>query len=342
MKFKFNISNKISKRSTTMENKTAPKFKTRNHSTLRRAGTSSLAMMVFAAQVTPALATINNTATASGTYGVGPATTATSNTINVTVASPVTTLTVLKYAALPTTNLGTNTSKVDAGDTITFSYTVQNTGNVTMTGVTPTDVGPKFNGLAGTNVLGSFTGGTSTLAPGQTSALFYATYTLSAIDVARGAGIPSGVTNTASATATPANGSLGTVTGGGASTTIAANPALTVVKSFSIADNIGGTAGQADVGEVITYTYKVKNVGNVAMTGIQISDLHVATTVTSPVSMLNETILVGDDGPLAGASPAVPSTDAIATNGIWSILQPGATVTFTWTHTVTQAEFDAG
>jgi uncharacterized repeat protein (TIGR01451 family) len=342
MKLKFNPSNKNSKRSTKMQDNTTPEFKIRKHTMLRRVGTSSLALMVFVAQITPALATIDNTATASGTYGILPPTTATSNTVNVPVAPATATLLVTKTAALPTTAFGTDLTHVDAGDKITFSYTVKNTGNVTMTGVAPTDVGPKFNGLAGTGTLGPFTGGTSTLAPGQTSALFFATYTMTAVDVDRGAGIPSGVTNTASATATPASGPLGTVTTGSASTTIAANPALTLVKSFSIADNVGGTAGKADVGEVVTYTYKVKNVGNVAMTGIQISDLHVVTTVTSPVSMLNETILVGDDGPLAGASPAVPSTDAIPTNGIWSILQPGATVTFTWTHTVTQAEFDAG
>jgi hypothetical protein len=43
-------------------------------------------------------------------------------------------------------------------------------------------------------------------------------------------------------------------------------------------------------------------------------------------------------GPLgAGASP-----DTTANDGIWSTLAPGATVTFTWAHTVTQAEIDHG
>jgi uncharacterized repeat protein (TIGR01451 family) len=339
MKFQINLSNKQSNWSTKMKSKMVPEFTIKRHSALRRIGTSTLAFTVLAAQVTPALATIDNTATASGIYGGGPATTATSNQVKVPVAPAVSTLKVTKSAALPTVGNGVDLTHVDAGDTITFTYTVQNTGNITMTAVAPTDIGPKFNGIAGTNLLGAFTGGTATLAPGQTSAPFFATYILSTLDVDRGAGIVGGVTNTASATATPANGPLGVVTPGTASTTIAANPALSIVKSFSLADNIGGTAGKADVGEIITYTYKVKNVGNVAMTAVQFSDLHVVTTILSTASMKNETVLVGDDGPLA---PGTPSTDATAADGIWSVLQPGATVTFTYTHTVTQAEFNAG
>jgi uncharacterized repeat protein (TIGR01451 family) len=323
-----------------MKRKMKPAFSIFRDTRSRRASASSMALVLFVAQVSPALATIDNTATASGTYGANPATTATSNQVKVPVAPAVATLLVTKSAASPTVINGANTSQVDAGDTILFTYTVKNTGNVTMTGVSPTDVGPKFNGINGTGTLGAFSGGTSTLLPGQTSANFFATYTLTTLDVDRGAGISGGVTNTASATATPAFGPLGTVTTGSASTTIPANPALSVVKSYVIADIVGGTALKADVGEVVTYTYKVKNTGSVPMTDVTISDLHVATTFlsTATAAMKNETVLVGDDGPLA---PGVVSSDATAADGKWTTLQPGATVTFTWAHTVTQAEYDA-
>ena len=109
-----------------------------------------------------------------------------------------------------------------------------------------------------------------------------------------------------------------------------------MAKTFAIADTVGGTTGKADVGEVVTYTFTVTNTGNVPMTGISVADVHVGVTIPAG-SVSGETLV--SDGPLA---PTTNSTDATANNGTWSVLQPGAVVKFTWTHTVTQAEFDAG
>jgi uncharacterized repeat protein (TIGR01451 family) len=218
--------------------------------------------------------------------------------------------------------------------------------------VLPIDAGPKFNGIAGTATLGAFiptTPGTTlpvTLAPGATQT-YTALYTLSALDVDRAAAIVNGVTNFATATGkTPALVTATTDTTPTVNVTIAAGPRLQMTKSFALATSGGSpitpNTTPVNVGDVVTYTYKVKNIGNVPMTNVQFSDVHAGTTFTSAVSMLNETILPGDDGPLATATPSVPSSDATSSNGIWSTLQPGATVTFTWTHAVTQAEFDAG
>ena len=89
----------------------------------------------------------------------------------------------------------------------------------------------------------------------------------------------------------------------------------------------------AEVNETITYTYTVVNTGNVAITGIVINDTHELVLV--PQALFAEGGLI--EGPLG--TPA--STDG-AVNGSWDVLQPGATVTFTYVHTVTQAEVDGG
>ena len=91
------------------------------------------------------------------------------------------------------------------------------------------------------------------------------------------------------------------------------------------------SAGPVNVGAVITYTYKVTNTGNVAMTAVSVNDIHNGTgTFVSPT---NET-LTTDVVPLGD------STDASGNNGVWDTLGPGDTVTFTATYTVTQHDVD--
>ena len=108
-------------------------------------------------------------------------------------------------------------------------------------------------------------------------------------------------------------------------------------KTFAFTTD-NGTANSADVGDVITYTYTVTNTGNVAISALAIADVHEGLALGSPPNA--ETLT--SDGPLASASPAVTSSDATANNGAYDLIQPGATVTFTYVHTVTQAEVDAG
>ena len=306
----------------------------------RSIGTVLLAGTFVAAQVAPALATIDNTANAIGTYG-GSTNNYGSSTQNVPVAPGAAQLTVTKSAGLPTTANGADNTIVDANDTITYSYTVKNTGTVTLTGVVPVDTGPTFNGTAGTATLGAFSPVNATLAPGAQQ-VFTAVYTLSQLDVDRAAGIASAVANSAVAQGTTPGGTTYTIPPANKSTataTIPAGPKLSISKTYSLADIGGGTAGKADLGEVITYTYTVVNTGNVAMTNVQVNDQHGTPATGVPLGaggITNETLTA--PGPLgAGAN-----SDATANNGIWSVLAPGATVTFTWAHTVTQAEIDHG
>ncbi len=305
----------------------------------RSLGTTLLAGTFVLAQVTPSLATIDNTANAVGTPPAGAPTNFGSSTQNVPVAAPVPSMTITKAAAVPTVANGADNSIVDAGDTITYTYTVKNTGNVTMTGVVPTDPGPTFNSLAGTGALGAYSPATATLAPGAQQ-IFTATYTLSQLDADHGAGVASGVSNTAGATGTTPKAVVYNIPLAGkatATTTIPAGPKLTIAKVAVLTDT--NANGVADLGETITYTYTVANTGNVSMTNVSVNDQHGTPAVGVPLGaggITSETLTV--PGPLGAAA----STNGVANDGVWNTLAAGATVTFTWTHVVTQAEIDHG
>ena len=280
---------------------------------------------------------VTNTATATGkdpgnvTVNALPSSTSTSITA-------VAAISVSKSAAAPTTALGANATLTDAGDTITFTYVVTNSGTITLTAVQPVDAGPKFNGIAGTNTLGAFSPAPVTLVAAA-SQTFTATYILSYADVANAVGIANGVTNTATATGkNPSNVSINSVPST-ATITIAAASSLFLVKTGALVDNPGGTAAKADLAEVITYTYAVQNNGNVSVTNVSITDLHGTPAVTVPLGAGG---ITGETLSTAGPAGAGASPDATANNGIWSQLAPGATVTFTWPHGVTQAEMNHG
>jgi large repetitive protein len=308
---------------------------------LRRVGSSTMAFGVLLSQVTPALATIDNTAQASGTYSG----TVLSNfsSVNVTVAAAAPSIQALsKSAGVPTILLGPNNAVTDAGDTITFTYVVKNNGNVTLNNVLPTDTGPTFNGTPGTLSLAAFVPTTPsntlpiTLAPGAQQT-YTAVYTLSALDAYRGAGSTPLVANSANATGkTPANVTVNSSTPATATAIIPPGASMTILKSSS-------TPGPVAVGNIVTYTYTVTNNGNVPITGVKINDIHEGAAIAPQAAMLEQVApLGGAGGGTPGPLGAGASTDATAGDGIWTTLAPGATVIFKYTHTVTQTEFDAG
>ncbi len=280
---------------------------------------------------------VTNTATASGKEPGGQTATSGPSSAATTITSAAA-FTITKTAAAPTIAAGTDPTFTDAGDTITFTYALKNTGSVALTVATVTDPGPKFNGIAGTNALSAFSPASTSLAVGATVNIT-ATYTLSQTDVANAVGITNGVTNTAGATAKNPAGTTITATSSSAATTIIAVPKLQLTKVGVLTDNVGGTAAKADLSELVTYSYTVKNAGNVPLTGISITDLHGTPAFTVPLGaggITSETLTI--PGPFgAGASP-----DTTANDGVWTTLAPGATVKFTWPHTVTQAEMDHG
>lgn len=110
-------------------------------------------------------------------------------------------------------------------------------------------------------------------------------------------------------------------------------PSLSITKSYSTSTT------PVVLGQVITYSYVVSNIGNVAMQNVKVSDLHGTPAVLVPIGAIgikNETLTT--PGPLGAAA----SPDGTANDGIWTTLAPGAAVTFTYVYTVTQAEIDRG
>jgi uncharacterized repeat protein (TIGR01451 family) len=276
--------------------------------------TTCLSAALAVSSVSASYAALSNTATATGTPAAGTLTDPT-DTLNIPVQLAAPGYTVVKSVVSMTSSAGAVTSQTDGGDTITYSYTVDNTGNVSLSNVALTDPGVSFNGGAAN----ALTTG-PTLVSGDTDAdnvldtsevwTYSATYVLEQTDVNAAAGVTGGVSNTVSATADNPQGTPVPPTVAGstltATTTIPAAPALTI-------DKTADTAGPLTVGQVVNYTYLVTNTGNVTISGVNVS----------------ETAFNGTGTPVPS-----PTTTGSTT------LDPGGTVTFTASYTVTQADID--
>jgi uncharacterized repeat protein (TIGR01451 family) len=239
---------------------------------------------------------IVDTATAHGTGptpagGVAPAATnSTPDSATVTAsASPA--LTVTKTAsAAPVHKIG---------DTVTYSFLVKNTGNVTLSTVNVTDAqtAPTAGALAAP------TCPVTTLAPNATVSCT-ATYALTQADVDNGS-----VSDTAAAHGTSAHAGIANSSPSSATVTIAAAPALTVLKSASVLT-------VSHVGDTITYSFLITNTGNVTLSSV--------TAVEGAFTGV-------------GGTPAAP-----VVNCPTSTLAPSTTLTCTATYAVSQHDLDAG
>jgi uncharacterized repeat protein (TIGR01451 family) len=198
---------------------------------------------------------VTNTATANGTPQ-GSNTSVPSSPSSVTIPElPAPGITVVK-SANPTT-------VTKAGQTVTYSFVVTNTGNVTLTGVAVRDIS-----FSGTGDLPNVDCPTTTLVAGQVETCT-TTYTVNQDDVNAGS-----LTNQAVVDATPPDGvPLDPVPSNPTNVDIPASPALSIVKTADVQ--------AAAVGEKITYTFTVTNTGNVTITAPQVSDT--GFTGTGPV-----------------------------------------------------------
>jgi uncharacterized repeat protein (TIGR01451 family) len=102
------------------------------------------------------------------------------------------------------------------------------------------------------------------------------------------------------------------------------SPSLSITKTSD-------KAGPVVVGDTITYTYVVSNVGNVGVGNLNVNDVHNGLGV-APVpgseTLFSDSIPIGD------------STDAAANNGVWTTIMPGDSVKFLSTYLVTQSDID--
>ena len=109
-----------------------------------------------------------------------------------------------------------------------------------------------------------------------------------------------------------------------ATVTVAAAPSLEMVKTADDTEFV-------TVGQVITYTYRVTNNGNVIIRDVAVSDTHnaagAAPTPTNP-QLVADNNTTGD------------STDANSGDAAWDVLAPGDVIEFTGTYTVQQADID--
>ncbi len=224
-------------------------------------------------------------------------------------------------ASIAVTKTPSPTSVTAAGQTITYSYAVTNTGPLPLTGVTLADTqtppagaltsGPTCVSLS--IPAGSCSGSTvATLATGQ-RANFTATYTVSQADMNHGSVADSATATGHAPSGTPVSASAT------ASVTASQTSSISIVKSAS--PTILTAAGQT-----ITYTFEVTNTGNTSLSNVNVTD-----HPTPPA------------GPLTtGPTCQSLSNPAGSCSGSTTTLAPNQRATFSGTYTVTQTDFDNG
>lgn len=193
--------------------------------------------------------TINDSATATGTPASGPPVTSAPSIASVN-APPSPGITLAKAASI--------SSFTSAGTPVTYSYTITNTGNVTLNPVTVTDP------MVG---LSPISCPTESLAPGAKETCS-ATYRTTTADVEAGS-----ITNTATANGTPPVSAgnpipkLVTATSSATVTHVSPSPPkhdLTVTKT--------ARTRHVTVGQAVTYTIVVRNLGPDAASAAKIID----------------------------------------------------------------------
>jgi uncharacterized repeat protein (TIGR01451 family) len=182
-------------------------------------------------------------------------------------------LELVKTSALTTDN-GT-IGQADAGDVITYTFTVTNTGNVPVTGVSIADPLPGLSAISPATV--------PTLAPTD-EVEFTATYTVSQDDVDEGGQI----VNAATANGTDPDGDPVASPAGPPTTTTTpiapADPDVQVVKTAAITkDEV--PLGKADDGDVITYTFTATNHGTATAFDVSVEDPLPGLSAVSPASV---------------------------------------------------------
>lgn len=235
------------------------------------------------------LGRVDNTATAAGIApGDDPVSTIDSATVNLPGAPA------LSFSK--TGGIAGGTPAV--GDTVDYSFEIRNLGNVTVSGVGITDE------LAGLSEItfGAWPTGTGVLAPGQ-SVSASAAYALTQADLDRGT-----VVNDATATGTGARGGPAAADDG-VTVALPAAPAITLDKSVA-----PDAPGDPVAGDTVTFTFTVRNAGNVTVSGISLLD----------------------------DMPQLSAVEFGAWPGAVDTLAPGDSVTATAGYTLTQNDLDSG
>ena len=223
----------------------------------------------------------------------------------------------------------------DLGDTITYTITVENKGNVSLTGLGLVDTLTDGNGSSLSLLSGpTFVSSSASSAAGSLAVSEIATYT--ATYTVTQQGLDSGsIVNTVLATASsPANSndvsdrsdngddSDGETQDDNTVVTLTRTSLVESTKTATVTDN--NSNGSTDLGDTIVYTITVENKGNVTLSSIGLTD----------------TLLDGDGSALSLSSgPVFTSASASSAQGT---LLVGETASYTASYTITQLALDTG
>ena len=221
------------------------------------------------------------------------------------------------------------------GDELTYTITIANTGNVTLTNVALTDTFVDGNGnpltLTGPTFVSSDLGSLEgTLQVGET-ATYTATYEITQSDVDAGGVSNSVVADGDSPAGTTVNDTSddgddldGNTSDDPTETTISQDPMLAIEKTSSL--DLGAD-GIATVGDIITYTYIVTNTGNVTLFDIN---------VTEDTADFTGTGVLPTPTYVSGGSDEDGEAD------LEDMIVGSGTIVYTATYALTQADIDAG
>lgn len=231
----------------------------------------------------------------------------------------------------------------DPEDVVTYSYTLRNTGNVTLTGVgianthdgsgeLPVPIFTEWAEQTGSPEA-QFGAQTATLAPGAV-AVFQSAYTVTPDDIlsAGGTGVGPQADDDIDSSAV-ASGRYNSASGQAdySSEAAVAGIALDIVRSIAVT-NIAEPASGAAVGQIVTYTYTITNDGNVPVSDVRVALEHNGSgdfAAPDPDgAILTDNNVPGD------------STNEDTTDNQWGVLGPGDVLTLTATYTVTQKDID--
>ena len=191
------------------------------------------------------------------------------------------------------------------GDVINYSFTITNTGNVTLTNVDLTDAGLTTISAI-TDVAGD---GVAVLAPGDVETAT-GTYLITQADIDAGV-----YDNTATSTGDCPDGTVDCASDDDPhSEPIAEAADILLDKVGVLDDTVVAPDGIANPGDVINYSFTITNTGNVTLTNVDLTD--------------------------AGLTTISAITD-VAGDGV-AVLAPGDVETATGTYLITQADIDAG
>ena len=205
---------------------------------------------------------VTNTATVTGEAPDGTTVSAMSNSVSTTLTSCA----AIEIVKTGVWNDANGDGCADVGETIDYSFTVTNTGNVILTNVLVTDP------------LVTVLGGPITLNVGQSdSTTFTATYIITQADIDAGE-----VTNTATVTGEAPDGTTVSAMSNSVSTALTSCPEIEIVKTGVFVDTNGD--GCADVGETIDYSFTVTNTGNVTLINVIVTD-PLVTVIGGPITL---------------------------------------------------------